>query len=112
MLEHLDCVVANTTRRGQLVAAECLGRLMKGWRLAADSPPLCQQVFKKAANILSTLLIVPRYAQLRTETLQVSLLCTVLSFSVAELEPLNFGKKPQCDPVRPLIPILIINKKD
>ena len=70
LLEHLDCVVANTTRRGQLVAAECLGRLMKRWRLAA-SPTLCQEVFRKTANILSTLLIVPRYAQLRTETLQV-----------------------------------------
>jgi len=76
MLEHLDCVVSNTTRRGQLVAAECLGRLVKRWRLPADMSAggglLCQEVFRKAANILSTLLIVPRYAQLRTETLQVT----------------------------------------
>ncbi len=74
MLEHLDCIVANTTRRGQLVAAECLGRLVKRWRLPADltaAGPLCQEVFRRTANILSTLLIVPRYAQLRTETLQV-----------------------------------------
>ena len=79
MLEHLDCMLGNTTRRGQLVAAECLGRLVKRWRLPADMTAgggghLCQEVFRKAANILSTLLIVPRYAQLRTETLQVS--CT------------------------------------
>ncbi len=78
MLEHLDCMLSNTTRRGQLVAAECLGRLVKRWRLPADMTAggghLCQEVFRKAANILSALLIVPRYAQLRTETLQVS--CT------------------------------------
>ena len=80
MLEHLECVVGNTTRRGQLAAAECLGRLMKRWRLSTTTA-LCEEVFTKTANILSTLLIVPRYAQLRTETLQVH----TSSYSVANL---------------------------
>jgi len=77
MVDHLDTMVGNTTRKNQLAIAKCLGSLLKGWKLPQDllkspeSRQTCGDVFAKIAKIISSLLLIPKYALLRTETLQV-----------------------------------------
>ena len=73
-VDHLGTLADNTTRRNQLAIAKCVGSLLKAWRLPqhlAKSPQTCNEIFAKIAKIISTLLLIPKYAQLRTETLQV-----------------------------------------
>ena len=73
-VDHLGTLADNTTRRNQLAIAKCVGALLKAWRLPqhlSKSPQTCNEIFAKIAKIISTLLLIPKYAQLRTETLQV-----------------------------------------
>ena len=74
MVDHLGALADNTTRRNQLAIAKCIGSLLKAWKLPqhlAKSEQACSEIFAKIAKIISTLLLIPKYAQLRTETLQV-----------------------------------------
>jgi hypothetical protein len=77
MVDHLDTMAGNTTRRNQLAIAKCVGSLLGAWRLpqdlgeSAQARRSCGEVFAKIAKIISSLLLIPKYAQLRTETLQV-----------------------------------------
>ena len=62
---------------------------MKSWAPPSDiatsgeSYKLCEEFFSKLAIIISTLLAIPKYAQLRTETLQ------ILSQAIKLLEELK-----------------------
>ena len=62
---------------------------MKSWAPPSDiatsgeSHKLCEEFFSKLAIIISTLLAIPKYAQLRTETLQ------ILSQAIKLLEELK-----------------------
>jgi len=77
VVDHLETMAQNTTRKNQLAIIKCLGNVLKNWKVTVDaaaSPgPMeeCGDVFSKIAKIISTLLLIPKYAQLRTETLQV-----------------------------------------
>merc|ERR1712080_287901 len=71
MVDHLDTMVQNTTRKNQLAIAKCVGSLLKSWKLPQDllkSPQArqsCGDVFAKIAKIISSLLLIPKYALLR-----------------------------------------------
>merc|ERR1719244_229958 len=78
MVDHLHTMlVLNTTRKNQLAIAVCLGSLISQWKFPSDlstsdaTRTMCSEVFSKVAKIISCLLLIPKYAQLRTETLQV-----------------------------------------
>jgi len=77
VLEQLERVVVNTTRKNQEAVAVCLGRIMLKWKIPADinsdqeALKLCETVLSKTAQLLSTLLLVPKYGELRTQTLKV-----------------------------------------
>jgi len=77
VMEQLELVAKNTTRKNQLALVKCLGNILKNWSLTADSVTdeesrmVCELFFSKLAAIIATLLFIPKYAQLRTETLQI-----------------------------------------
>jgi len=75
LVEHLEILAQNTTRKNQLALIKCLSNVLKKWKLPTDiestSKDSCEDIFSKVAKIISTLLLIPKYAQLRTETLQV-----------------------------------------
>jgi len=77
VVDHLETMAQNTTRKNQLAIVKCLGNVLKNWKIPVDvaanqSPKeACGEIFTKIAKIISTLLLIPKYAQLRTETLQV-----------------------------------------
>ena len=72
VLDHLENLATNTTRRNQLALIKCLGNILAVWSVPED-PDLTTSVlvFTKLAAIISSLLQIPKYVQLRTETLQV-----------------------------------------
>ena len=88
-MEHLVLVAKNTTRKNQLALVKCLGNILKSWAppqdiaTSGESQKLCEEFFAKLAIIISTLLAIPKYAQLRTETLQ------ILSKAIKLLEQLK-----------------------
>jgi len=77
MVDHLHTLLElNTTRKNQLAIAVCLKSLTKNWRIPSDldksdaTKTMCGEVFSKLAKIISSLLLIPKYVLLRTETLQ------------------------------------------
>ena len=72
VLDHLENLATNTTRRNQLALIKCLGNILAVWSVPED-PDLTTSVlvFTKLAAIISSLLQIPKYVQLRTETLEV-----------------------------------------
>merc|ERR1740123_350022 len=89
LMEHLELVAKNTTRKNQLALVKCLANVLKSWTPPSDiatsgeNYKLCEEFFTKLAIIISTLLAIPKYAQLRTETLQ------ILSQAIKLLEELK-----------------------
>ena len=89
VMEHLELVAKNTTRKNQLALVKCLGNILKSWAppqdiaTSGESQKLCEEFFGKLAITISTLLAIPKYAQLRTETLQ------ILSQAIKLLEQLK-----------------------
>merc|ERR1712029_1231437 len=77
VMEQPELVAKNTTRKNQLALVKCLGNILKNWSLTADSVTdeesrvVCELFFSKLAAIIATLLFIHKYAQLRTETLQI-----------------------------------------
>merc|ERR1719341_3095950 len=77
VVDHLETMAQGTTRKNQLAIVKCLGNVLKNWKIPVDfaanqaSKESCGEIFSKIAKIISTLLLIPKYAQLRTETLQV-----------------------------------------
>lgn len=77
VVDHLETMAQGTTRKNQLAIVKCLGNVLKNWKIPIDfaanqaSKESCGEIFSKIAKIISTLLLIPKYAQLRTETLQV-----------------------------------------
>jgi len=77
MLDRMEEIVGATTRKNQECVAVALGRIMQKWREPADiktsqaSLDLCEGVYTRTARILSTLLLVPKFGELRTKTLKV-----------------------------------------
>jgi len=77
VLGHLEVVVGNTTRKVQGTIAAALGHIFNKWKIPEDinSSPVSQElsvtVFTKTAQLLSTLLLIPKYGELRTKTLKV-----------------------------------------
>ena len=69
MLGQLETLATNTTRRNQLALIKCLGNILKVWTVPEEQCSV--SVFTKLAAIISSLLQIPKYVQLRTETLQV-----------------------------------------
>ena len=72
VLDHLESLATNTTRRNQLALIKCLGNILAVWSVPED-PDLSSSVvvFTRLAAIISSLLQIPKYVQLRTETLEV-----------------------------------------
>ena len=68
VLEQLESLATNTTRRNQLALVRCMANILK---VATIPTASSMKVFTKLAVIISSLLQVPKYVQLRTETLQV-----------------------------------------
>jgi len=77
ILSHLEQIVCNTTRKNQEALAIALGHIIDKWKLPSDintnteSLKMCETVFAKTAQLLSSLLLVPKYGDLRTKTLKV-----------------------------------------
>jgi len=75
VVAQLEMVARNTTRKNQLALVQCLANMLKNLSLPSnmdvDMETLCQDFFTKLGLIISTLLFIPKYAQLRTETLQI-----------------------------------------
>jgi len=77
VVDHLETMAQNTTKKNQLAIVKCLANVLKNWKIPVDSAAnqaskdSCGEIFSKIAKIISTLLLIPKYAQLRTETLQV-----------------------------------------
>merc|ERR1719481_197387 len=73
VLDHLEVMAQSTTRKNQLAIVKCLGNVLKSWKVPDQSEKTAsgEEIFSKIAKIISTLLMIPKYAQLRTETLQV-----------------------------------------
>jgi len=77
VLDKMETIVANTTRKNQEAVAVALGKIVEKWKEPLDintsqaSKELCEGVYTRTAKILSTLLLVPKYGQLRTKTLKV-----------------------------------------
>ena len=76
LLESLTHLVQATTRKNQVCITQCLGEIVTRWRInpsPADegSQSLNEKVFAVIARLLSTVLIVPKNSQLRTESLTV-----------------------------------------
>ena len=72
VLDHLENLATNTTRRNQLALIKCLGNILTVWSVPEDSDLTSSLlVFTRLAAILSCLLQIPKYVQLRTESLQV-----------------------------------------
>lgn len=92
IMAQLELVAKNTTRKNQLALVKCLGNIVKNWPIAADlvscddQKNLCQEFFQKLATIISILLQIPKYAQLRTETLQ------IMSQSIKLLDQLKISE--------------------
>merc|ERR1711915_362682 len=73
VVAQLEMVARNTTRKNQLALVQCLANMLKNLSLKMDTEneTFCQDFFLKLGIIISTLLFIPKYAQLRTETLQI-----------------------------------------
>ena len=69
LLDQLEILATNTTRRNQLALIKCLGNILKVWTVSEEQYSVL--VFTKLAAVISSLLGIPKYVQLRTETLQV-----------------------------------------
>ena len=67
VLDQLEILATNTTRRLALI--KCLGNILKVWTVSEEQYSVL--VFTKLAAVISSLLGIPKYVQLRTETLQV-----------------------------------------
>jgi len=73
VLDHLEVMAQSTTRKNQMAIIKCLGNVLKSWTVTdqLDTKAYIEEIFSKIAKIISSLLMIPKYAQLRTETLQV-----------------------------------------
>lgn len=73
VVDHLESLAQGTTRKNQLAIVKCLGNVLKSWKNPIESSTELdkEKIFSKIAKIISTLLLIPKYAQLRTDTLQV-----------------------------------------
>jgi len=73
VVDHLEIMAQGTTRKNQLAIVKCLSNVLKNWKIPINQAPqeACKEIFSKIAKIISALLLIPKYAQLRTETLQV-----------------------------------------
>ena len=69
VLDQLETLATNTTRKNQLALIKCLGNILKVWTVSEEQYSML--VFTKLAAVISSLLQIPKYVQLRTETLQV-----------------------------------------
>ena len=71
VMGHLQVVAGNTTRKNQLAVVKCLGNILRSWSPDPAEPRVTDTVFAALASILAALLAIPKYAQLRTETLHI-----------------------------------------
>ena len=69
LLESLNALVQATTRQNQICITTCLGEIVTRWKVDADQEELNANVIAEIAKLLSTVLVVPKSSQLRTESL-------------------------------------------
>ena len=70
ILGHIEKIAKNTTRKNQLAVVKCVSNILKNLILPANIEFLVR-VFSQLATVISVLLSIPKYNQLRTETLEI-----------------------------------------
>ena len=73
LLDQLDQLTTQTTRRNQLALIKCLALILTVWTVPEDAAvsSTVASIFTRLASIICALLQIPKYVQLRTETLRV-----------------------------------------
>jgi proteasome component ECM29 len=69
LLESLNALVQATTRQNQICITTCLGEIVTRWKVDPEQDELNGKVIAEIAQLLSTVLVVPKSLQLRSESL-------------------------------------------
>jgi proteasome component ECM29 len=69
LLESLNALVQATTRQNQICITTCLGEIVTRWKVDPEQDELNAKVIAEIAQLLSTVLVVPKSLQLRSESL-------------------------------------------